>query len=99
MLFKKNPYEDAIYFPFPGYNNIDNLGQTIDESLSDGTPDRRVPKVDILSYESPIDIFREYEFTENNIETFRYFTIKLVGTSTNQAYPPRIKDLRVIPVA
>ena len=96
---QKNPYEDPIYFPFPGYNNIDNLGQTIDESLSDGTPDRRVPKVDILSYESPIDIFREYEFTENNIETFRYFTVKLVGTSTNQAYPPRIKDLRVIAVA
>lgn len=96
---QKDPYEEPVYFPFPGFNNIDNLGQTIDESLSDGTSDRKVPKVDILTHDSPIDIFKEYEFSENNIESFRYFSIKIIGTSTNQAYPPRIKDLRVIAVA
>ena len=96
---QKDPYEDPIYFPFPGFNNLNNLGQTIDESLSDGNPDRKVQKVDLLTNESPLEAFREYEFTENNLESFRYFSIKLVGTSTNQAYPPRIKDLRVIAVA
>ena len=96
---QRDPYEEPIYLPFPGFNNLNNLGQTIDESLSDGTPDRNVPKVDILTTESPLNLFKEYEFTENNIESFRYFGIKLVGTSTNQAYPPRIKDLRVIAVA
>jgi len=93
---QKNPYEDPSYFPFPGFNNINDYGQVIDESKSDGTSDRRVPKVDILSNGSEQDIFKEYEFTANNIESFRYFTIKLIGTSTNQAFPPRIKDLRVI---
>jgi len=96
---QNDPYEDPIYLPFPGFNNIDSLGQTIDESLSDGTPDRRVPKVDFLTVDSPISAFKEYEFTENNIESFKYFTVKLIGTSTNQAYPPRIKDLRVIATA
>ena len=67
--------------------------------MSDGTPDRRVPKVDFLTVDSPISAFKEYEFTENNIESFKYFTVKLIGTSTNQAYPPRIKDLRVIATA
>lgn len=96
---QKDPYEDPIYFPFPGYGNIDSLGQTIDESLSNGNPDRKVQKVDVLTHDSPIDVFKEYEFSENNIESFKYFSIKLIGTSTNQAYPPRVKDLRVIAVA
>ena len=96
---QNDPLEEPIYVPFPGFNNLNNLGQTIDESLSDGSPDRKVSKVDFLTTESPLEIFKEYEFTENNIETFRYFSIKLVGTSTNQAYPPRVKDLRVIAVA
>jgi hypothetical protein len=96
---QNDPYEEPIYVPFPGFKNLNNLGQTIDESLSDGTPDRNVPKVDFLTVDSPLNIFKEYEFTENNIESFRYFSIKLIGNSKNQAYPPRIKDLRVIAVA
>ena len=96
---QNDPYEEPIYVPFPGFKNLNNLGQTIDESLSDGTPDRNVPKVDFLTVDSPLNIFKEYEFTENNIESFRYFSVKLIGTSTNQAFPPRVKDLRVIAVA
>jgi hypothetical protein len=91
--------ESTIYYPFPGYSNIDNFGQVINDSNSDGSPDSFVPKTDILSFESSDLQFREYEFTIDNLPSFRYFSIKLVGSSTNQAFPPRLKDLRVIALA
>jgi len=96
---KNNPSEESIYIPFPGFNNLNNLGQIINNSLSDGSSDKKVPKTDILSFENNGDIFRDYEFTVDNLSSFRYFTIKLVGSSTNQAFPPRLKDLRVIALA
>jgi len=35
----------------------------------------------------------------DNLEPFRYYRIKLVLSSTNQVYVPRVKDLRVIALA
>ncbi len=94
-----NPKDEEIFYPFPGFNNLNNLNQVIDISRSDGTSDRKVPKTDILSYGNEPNLFRDYEFTINNLETFRFFSIKIIGTSTNQSYPPRIKDLRVLALA
>ncbi len=67
----------------------------IDESLNDGTPDTKPTKTDILDEGLSDELFKEYEFTAE-VETFKYFSIKLIGTSTNQSYPPIIKDLRVV---
>jgi hypothetical protein len=94
-----NPSEDPIYYPFPGYSNRIESGQVIDPANNDGTSDTFVPKNDTLGFDSNEIAFKDYEFTVDNLESFRYFSIKLVGTSTNQSYPPRLRDLRVIAVA
>lgn len=94
-----DPNSDEIFYPFPGYNNLTTNGDIIDISNSDGLPDKMVAKTDVIGFDSDFLNFREYEFTIDNLPTFRYFSIKLVGTSTNQVYPPRVKDLRVIALA
>jgi hypothetical protein len=95
----KDPSEEPIYTPFPGYLNKIESGQVIDPSKNDGTSDTFVSKNDTLGFDSNEITFKDYEFTIDNIESFRYFSIKLVGTSTNQSYPPRLRDLRVIATA
>jgi len=94
-----NPSEDPIYYPFPGYSNRIESGQVIDPANNDGTSDTFVTKNDTLGFDSNEIAFKDYEFTVDNLESFRYFSIKLIGTSTNQSYPPRLRDLRVIAVA
>jgi hypothetical protein len=94
-----DPNEDMIYYPFPGYNNLTTSGEIINISNNDGLPDKKVSKTDVIGFDGDILDFREYEFTIDNLPSFRYFGIKLIGTSTNQAYPPRVKDLRVIALA
>jgi hypothetical protein len=94
-----DPNSELIYYPFPGYKNLTSNGEVINISNSDGLPDKMVSKTDVIGFESNSLDFREYEFTMDNLPSFRYFGIKIVGTSTNQAYPPRIKDLRVIALA
>ncbi len=95
----KDSTEEPIYYPFPGYSNRIESGQVIDPANNDGTSDNFVPKNDTLGFESNELTFKDYEFTIDNLESFRYFSIKLIGTSTNQAYPPRLRDFRVIAVA
>lgn len=90
---------DPLYYPFPGAKNLDVNGKIIDFAKCDGSSDKVVPKTDVLASDSADLVFRDYEFSIDNLPEFKYFTIKLVGTSTNQAYPPRIKDLRVIALA
>jgi hypothetical protein len=94
-----DPNSELIYYPFPGYTNLTVNGDIINLSDSNGLPDKAISKTDAIGFDSDILDFREYEFTIDNLPNFRYFGIKLVGTSTNQAYPPRIKDLRVIALA
>lgn len=96
---QNDPSEEAVYYPFPGYSNLNSLGQVDNLSLSDGTPDKKTPKTDVLGFESPELIFRDYEWNIDNLTPFRYFSIKLVGSSTNQAFPPRFRDFRVIALA
>ena len=45
------------------------------------------------------DSFKERTFTMNDLPSFRYYRIKIVMTSTNQVYVPRMKDLRVLALA
>ncbi len=94
-----DPNSDLIYYPFPGYTNLTTNGDIINLSDSNGLPDKSISKTDVIGFDSDVLDFREYEFTIDNLPNFRYFGIKLVGTATNQAYPPRIKDLRVIALA
>jgi len=94
-----DPNGDLIYQPFPGYNNLFNTGQVKDPYKSDGLPDRLVPKTDIVAYTSNQVVYNDYEFTIDNLPTFRNFSIKLIGTGTNQAQPPRVKNLRVLALA
>jgi hypothetical protein len=61
--------------------------------------DTKVIKSDSIGFEGDLVKYKEYSFTVDNLPSFRYYSIKLVGTSTNQAYPPRIKELRVVALA
>ena len=87
---------NMVYYPFPGYTNRIESGEIIDISDNDGTPDSKVPKVNNYGFGSNDLVFRDYEFTIDNLSPFKYFSIKLVGTSTNQCYPPRFRDFRVV---
>ena len=90
---------NLIYYPFPGYDNIDINKNVIDISKNDGRSDKRHPKSDVLSSDPTKLVYVDYEFTCNLLPEFKYFSIKIIGSSTNQAYPPIIKDLRVIALA
>lgn len=102
MLYsiKNEPNEKDIYYLFPGYSNITNDGsRIISESLNDGTSDKKAIKTITVGY-NPADLtYRDYEFTVSNLPSFRYFSIKMIGSGTNQAFPPRFSDFRVIALA
>lgn len=94
-----NAGDELIYYPFPGYSNISQDGSVINDSLSNGNSDRLVPKTDVFGFLSNELSFKDYEFTINNLPSFRSFGIKLTGASRNQTYPIRVRDLRVIALA
>lgn len=96
---KNNPNEKSIYYPFPGYSNLTSEGSVISDSLSDGESDKKITKTDSLGYDSGDLEFKDYEFTIPNLPPFKYFSIKLIGSGTNQAFPPRLSDFRVIALA
>ena len=91
--------DELIYEPFPGYTNLLPSGQVIDPDKNNGLPDKALPKTDVIAYTSDEVVWKDYEFTIDNLPTFRNFSIKLVGSGTNQAQPPRIRNLRVIALA
>lgn len=93
--------EEPIYYPFPGYVNRKRIesGLEPNDDLSDGTSDVFVPPTDIIGFESNSIEYKDYEFTIDNLASFKYFSIKIIGTSTNQALPPRLKNLRIIALA
>jgi hypothetical protein len=94
-----DPSEDPIYYPFPGFSNKIKSGQSINLEDSDGTPDDKVIKVDATGFLSNELIFKDYEFTIDSLPNFKYYSVKLIGSSKNQARPPRFRDLRVIALA
>ena len=94
-----SPNFSPIFVPFPGYDNLDNRGRIIDFANSDGRSDTFIPPSKRLLFESSDLDFSEYTFSANNLATFRSYRIKIVMTSTSQAYVPRMRDLRVIALA
>jgi hypothetical protein len=86
---------DQSFELFPGYDNLTYTTtdgyKVLDKSKNSGLPDTFVsPSLD--------NQFLEYQFTADNLELFSGYTIKIVMSGTNQAYPPRIKELRTIAV-
>ena len=77
---------------FPGFKNFDSKGNVIDSTKNDGRPDTFVPP-------NSDGEFSEYIFTANNLDEFVGYSVKIMMNGTNQAYYPRIKDLRTIALA
>ena len=86
---------DQSFELFPGYDNLEYTTsegyKLVDRSKNSGRPDTFVsPSLD--------NQFLEYQFTADNLDLFTGYTIKIVMSWTNQAYSPRIKELRTIAV-
>jgi hypothetical protein len=86
---------DQSFELFPGYDNLSYTTtegyKVVDKSKNSGRPDTFVsPSLD--------NQFLEYQFTVDDLDLFTGYTIKIVMSGTNQAYPPRIKELRTIAV-
>ena len=95
----EGPNDELVYQPFPGYTNMLPTGQIIDPAKNNGLPDKLTAKTDVIAYLPKEVVWNDYEYTIDNLPTFKYFSIKLIGTGTNQAQPPRVKNLRVIAIA
>ena len=81
---------NPIYEAFPGFNNINERGQIIDVANNDGSSD---------TFVSPAEDYREHTFTIDELPSFKSYRVKLLLTSTNQANPHKIRNLRVIALA
>ena len=90
---------ETVFVPFPGFNNFDVDGNMISQTNSDGSSDVKIPKYDQGFYDPPVDLFREYTFTNENLPSFKSFRIKIIGTSTNQSIVPQFRNLRAIALA
>jgi len=86
---------DQSFELFPGYDNLTYTTaagySVLDSSKNSGRPDTFVSS-------SVDNQFKEYEFTADNLSLFNGYVIKIVMSGTNQAYPPRIKELRTIAI-
>ena len=60
---------------------------------TDGSPD-----VSIVPSEDDTT-FKEYKFSQANINEFTSFQLKIVMKGTNSSYPPIIRDMRGIALA
>jgi len=91
---------NPIFIPFPGYNNIDQVtGGVISPEKSNGQSDRFIAPTNEESFDSNNLEFNPYEFTIDNLPSFKAYRIKLVATSTSQVYVPQVRALRVIAFA
>ena len=95
----ENQNFDPIFTPFPGYQNLDSRGQIINFENSNGLSDNFNLNTNSLGFDSSEIEFREYTFTADQLPPFRSYRIKLIMTSTNQVYVPRVRNLRVIALA
>ena len=90
---------EPVYRPFPGYNNLNEKGEVIDPADNDGRPDVFVAPTNNELVVPNNDDFKERVFTMNDLPSFKHYRIKLVMTSTDQVYVPRVRDLRVLALA
>ena len=98
-LNQTGPVQESIFVPFPGFKNKDINGSILNIANNNGTPDKKVPKVDSYSPEPLITEYREYKFSVDDISPFTSFRIKIIGTSTDQANAPFIRSLRALSFA
>ena len=94
--------ESVIFTPFPGYANLDtgrDVGRIIDPSANNGTPDVELKKNSFYDYNPGPRSFKEIEWTVDELPSFKFFRVKLIMTSTNQALPPVVQDLRIVALA
>ena len=88
---------DQAFELFPGYDNLtidnnnDGYLDVVDPANNSGLPD-------VFVRSSRENEFLEYEFSTNNLGEFTGYIVKIAMSSTNQAYPPRFKDLRSIAI-
>ena len=90
---------NPIFVPFPGYKNLNDRGEIINLQDSDGRTDKYIEPIQTIRGQAATNTFQEVTFTRDNLPTFKHFRVKLVLTSTNQAYPGALRDLRVIALA
>jgi len=85
------------YELFPGYDNLtsdsdgDGYLDVVDPSRNSGLPD-------LFVRPSKSNEFFDYEFSVGNLPQFIGFKIKVVMSSTNQAYPIVLRDVRALAV-
>ncbi len=91
--------DDVIFTPFPGYKNLDNDGKIITQTKSDGLSNLKVPKVDQYVQTPTLELFKEYVYSTDDLSPFNQFRIKIVGTSTNAAVVPQLRNLRATALA
>ena len=94
-----NQNSEPIFIPFPGYDNLNSRGEIINFEDSDGSSDKFISSSSTLGFIPQELEYREYTFTADELPAFRSYRIKLVITSTNQVYVPRVSNLRVIALA
>jgi len=84
--------DSTPYNLFPGYENIDDLGNVIDVANNNGRSNVFVPP------SARRNQFKDYEFSVDDLPDFVGFQLKIVLSGTNQAKPPIVKNLRAIAV-
>jgi len=90
-LFRSDtPSDQQLYELFPGYDNLDPIGNIINPSNNSGRSDR------FIEPSNTSNDFGNYEYTAKNLPIFDGFQIKVIMTGTNQSYVPLIRDLRII---
>ena len=95
----ENQGSEPIFIPFPGFDNLNERGQVVALDKSDGRPDSKVSLSDASGFASEELQYKEYTFSITDLPSFKSFRIKLLGSSTNQAYVPRFRSLKVIALA
>ena len=95
----EKPNFNPVFIAFPGYLNLNYQNEVISFENSDGRSDVFMTPTQSLGVESSDIEFKEYSFTADSLPSFRSYRIKLILTSTNQVYVPRLRDLRVIALA
>ena len=98
-LNQDGPVDSVIFVPFPGFGNFNTNGTVQSQGKSNGSPDLNVPKVDLVTPKPNISAYREYKFSVDQLPSFKSFRIKVIGTSTNQATVPMIRNFRAISLA
>jgi hypothetical protein len=98
-LYKADSGEtEPVYELFPGYDNLsDTDGDGFGDTIIDSTRNSGLP--DAFVRASRDNEFLEYQFSAENLDQFTGFAIKIVMNGTDEAYPVKLKDLRVIALA